>query len=74
MKGIAGLVGGAVVLWIVYEFASVFLPQARDNAPGGYGDVLMNNWFGVGLDTVLPLAFLGLFFFGMVAQGILRSG
>jgi hypothetical protein len=71
IKAFASLGGGAVVLWIVYTFGGVLLPQAADRAPGGYGGVQMNQWFNTGLDTILPLVFLLLVFFGLVGRAVL---
>lgn len=71
IKAIASLAGGAVMLWIVYVFGDQFLPDAASKAPGGYGGIVANGWLNTGLDTVLPLAFLGLVFFGLVASAIL---
>lgn len=71
VKAFASLAGGAVVLWIVYTIAGVFLVDAKERAPGGYGGVVANDWINVGLDQVLPAAFLGLVFFGLVASAIL---
>lgn len=71
VKAIGGLAGGAIVLWIVYQMAGVILTDAADRAPGGYGGAQANQWLNTGLDTVLPAAFLGLVFFGLVGSAIL---
>lgn len=71
IKAIASLVAGAAVLFVVYTIAGVILPDAAQRAPGGYGGAEMNQWFNIGLDAVLPAAFLGLVFFGLVARAIL---
>lgn len=70
IKAIASLAGGAVVLWIVYEFGDQLLPKARAAAPGGGGGVQANDWLTTGLDTVLPVLFLGLVLFGLIATAI----
>lgn len=72
IKALASLGGGAVMLWIVYEFAGVLLDQAAAKAPGGYGGTIANQWLNTGLDVVLPATFLGLMFFGLVAQAVLQ--
>lgn len=70
IKAIASLAGGAVVLWIVYEFGGRLLDDANASAPGGYGGAVTNTWINTGLDTILPLAFVGLVFFGLIAQAV----
>lgn len=70
IKVIASLGGGAIVLYVVYEFA-VVLELARDEAPGGSGGLVANDWLNTGLDTVLPVALITLAFFGLVSQAIL---
>jgi hypothetical protein len=70
IKAVASLAGGAIVLWVVYEFAGVLLTDAADRAPGGLGGAVTNDWISTGLDSVLPVAFLGLAFFGLIAAGI----
>lgn len=70
IKAVGGLVAGAIVLWIVYEFAGVLLTDAAERAPGGYGGAVANDWLSTGLDTVLPLVFLMLVFFGLVATAV----
>jgi len=71
IKAVGGLAGGAVILWIVYEMASVVLVDAASRAPGGYGGSVANQWLNTGLDTVLPAAFLGLVFFGLVGRAVI---
>jgi len=71
IKAVASLFGGAIVLWVVYEFAGVLLVDAKERAPGGSGGVTANDWLNTGLDTMLPLLFLGLVFFGLIASAIL---
>jgi len=71
IKAIGGLAAGAVVLFVVYSYASVILTDARSRAPGGYGGLVANDWINIGLDTVLPAMFLFLAFFGLVATAIL---
>lgn len=72
IKAVASLGGGAIVLWIVYWFGETILANAGDNAPGGGGGVVANDWINTGLDTVLPAAFLLLVFFGLVASAVLN--
>lgn len=74
IKGIASLAGGAVVLYVVYTITGVFLDDAASRAPGGYGGAQTNVWINTGLDQVLPVAFLLLVFFGLVAAGVLSRG
>lgn len=71
IKFFAGLGAGAIVLFVVYMFASVIHADARARAPGGYGGVQANDWISTGLDTVLPAAFLLLGVFGLLATAIL---
>lgn len=71
IKAVGGLAGGAVVLWVVYSVAGVFLTDAAERAPGGYGGAQTNVWLNTGLDQVLPAAFVALVFFGLVASGVL---
>lgn len=70
IKAIGGLGGGVIIMWMVYEYASFLLVEAGDNAPGGYGGAVANDWLNTGLDVVLPATFLGLVFFGLVASAI----
>ncbi len=71
IKAIASLVGGAIVIWIVYMFGTELLPDAKNAAPGGHGGLEANAWLNTGLDTVLPFLFLALVFFGLVMQAVL---
>lgn len=70
IKAIGGVVGGAVVVYVVYVFASVIHSDARARAPGGYGGVVANDWISIGLDTVLPATFIFLTLFGLIASGV----
>ncbi len=70
IKAIGGLAAGAIVIYIVTMFAEQLLPDAQAAAPGGYGGQQANQWLNTGLDTVLPLLFLFLVFFGLIAQGV----
>lgn len=74
IKAIGSLAGGALILYIVYMFADVFLVDAANRAPGGYGGVEANTWLTTGADQILPAAFLLLVFFGLVARGVLAGG
>lgn len=74
LKALGSLVGGSVVLYVVYTVAGVFLDDAASQAPGGYGGAQTNVWINTGLDQVLPIAFLMLAFFGLVAAGVLSRG
>lgn len=70
IKAFASLAGGAIVLYVVYSFAGVFLDGARTNAPGGFGGVQANDWLTTGLDIVLPAMFVGMVFFGLIASAV----
>lgn len=72
IKAVASLGGAAIVLWIVYAFDE-YLDLAANDAPGGHGGVVANEWLNIGLDVVLPGTFLLLVFFGLVAQALLGS-
>lgn len=70
IKAIASLGGGAIVIFVVYQYANAIHTDARARAPGGYGGVQANDWIGTGLDVVLPALFLFLVFFGLIMAGI----
>lgn len=70
IKGIAGLAGGAIVIWIVYVYAGFLLVDAEDQAPGGFGGIVANEWLNVGLDVVLPATFVGLVLFGLIMDAV----
>lgn len=74
IKALGGLATGAIIIYIVYQFAGEFLPRARARAPGGYGGMVANDWLNTGLDSVLPATFLVLMFFGFVAWATYSSG
>jgi len=71
MKAIGSLAVGAVVLYVGCVITGVFLEDAAARAPGGYGGAQTNAWLTTGLDQVVPVAFLFLVFFGLVAAGVL---
>jgi len=71
VKAIGGLAVGAIMTFIVYMFANQLLPEAADGAPGGQGGMIANQWINTGLDTVLPLLFLLLVFFGLVSKAVM---
>lgn len=73
IKAIGSLPAGAVVLYVVYRASAFFLDDASARAPGGYGGAQTNVWLNTGLDQVLPVAFLFLAFFGLVAAGVLSG-
>lgn len=70
IKALASLGGGAIVLWVVYEFANAIHDDAAARAPGGHGGAITNDWINIGLDSVLPAVFLGLVFFGLIATAV----
>ena len=74
IKAIGSLAGAAIILYVVYMFDSVLLDDAAAEAPGGYGGVVANEWLNAGLDTILPLTFLLLVFFGLVTRAIAARG
>lgn len=74
IKAVASFVAGAVMLYIVYTTADVFLVDANNRAPGGFGGAEANAWINTGLDQVLPAAFVLLIFFGLVARGVIAGG
>jgi len=69
MRIVASIAGAAIMLWVVYGFSSL-LDDAAASAPGGNGGVVANDWLVIGLDQVLPLLFIGLIFFALIAQAI----
>jgi len=71
IKAFGSLAGGAVVLYVVYTISDVFLTDAAERAPGGYGGIEANQWLNTGLDSVLPAALVLLVFFGLVSTAIL---
>lgn len=74
IKAIGSLAGGAIVIYVVYTIADVFLSDAGQQAPGGFGGQQANTWLNTGLDQVLPATFLLLAFFGLVARAVLSRG
>lgn len=70
LKAFGSIAGGAVVLWIVYHYDSGIHQGACGDAVPGYGGVQMCDWMAVGLDVILPLAFLLVTMFGFVSWAI----
>lgn len=70
IKAIAGLGAGAIIIFVVYQFAGVVHADARARAPGSYGGMQANEWISTGLDIVLPSMFVFLAFFGLLAAAI----
>lgn len=70
IKAIAGLGAGAIIIFVVYQFAGVVATDAAARAPGGYGGAEANDWLMTGLDIVLPATFVFLAFFGLLAAAI----
>jgi hypothetical protein len=72
IKALGAAAGGAIILWIVITFKGELLVDARASAPGGSGGVVANQWLTTGVEVVLPLLFLLLIFFGLIAQAVLN--
>ena len=73
IKALGSLAIGALLLFIVYTIANIWMADARAYAPGGSGGLIANDWLATGLDLVLPATFLFLVFFGLIGKALLSG-